>query len=144
MSKRRLQKYVDREVQSSLMTRLCGHWVLFMIANLFAILCWTRFMDTPAEPWETTLTLTWQRVLPFGLVSLALVPVFIWDAIKLSNRFAGPIIRVRRVLAQYADGQDFNAIEFRQGDFWKALANDLNRAFSRKIAAEESSSGKQS
>ena len=137
MSKRRLQKYVDREVQTSLLTRLCGHWALFMIANVVAILFWTRFMDTPTDPWGVTVSLTWQRMLPFALVSMALAPVFIWDAVKLSNRFAGPIIRVRRVLAQYAEGHDFKAIEFRQGDFWKALASDLNRAFSRKIASDE-------
>ncbi len=137
MAKRRLQKYVDREVQSSLLVRLSVHWSLFMLANLIAITLWTRFMDTPTEPWEATFAMTWQRVVPFVLVSLALAPVFIWDAIKLSNRFAGPIVRVRQVLERFADGQDFKAVEFRHGDFWKSLACDLNRAFSRKLATED-------
>jgi len=136
MTKQRHQKYVDREVQSSLFVRMCAHWSFFMVANVVAITLWTRFMDTPTESWEATLMLTWQRVVPFALVSLALAPVFIWDAIKLSNRFAGPIVRVRHVLAGFADGQDFKAVEFRQGDFWKSLASDLNRAFTRKLATE--------
>ncbi len=139
MAKRRLQKYVDREVQSSLLVRLCAHWLLFMFANLIAVTLWTRFMDTPTEAWEATFALTWHRVVPFVLVSLAIAPVFIWDAVKLSNRFAGPIVRVRQVLERFADGHDFKAVEFRQGDFWKSLASDLNRAFSRKLAAEEAS-----
>jgi len=134
MAKRRLQKYVDREVQSSLLRRLLLHWVLFMVANFVAITMWTRFVDTPTEPWSETFSLTWQRVFPFALVSIALAPVFIWDAVKLSNRFAGPIIRVRRALAQIADGHSPNQIEFRHGDFWKSLANDLNRAFNRLVS----------
>lgn len=137
MAKRRLQKYVDREVQSSLLWRLCAHWALFMVANMMAITLWTRFMDTPTEPWADTFALTWPRVVPFILVSLALVPVFIWDSLKLSNRFAGPIVRVRRALAQIADGQSPKAIEFRHGDFWKSLAIDLNRAFATKFGPGE-------
>ncbi len=136
MTKRRLQKYVDTEVQSSLLLRLCVHWSLFIVANVFAMLFWAGFMETPWESWDATWSLTWQRVAPFALMSTVLAPVFIWDAVKLSNRFAGPVVRVRRVLAEYADGRDFKAVEFREGDFWKPLATDLNRAFTRKTASE--------
>ena len=129
MSVRRLQKYVDREVQTSLIWRLSVHWGLFMFANMIAILVWTRLLETPTEPWAETLQITWQRILPFALISFALAPVFIWDAIKLSNRFTGPIIRVRRALDQIANGQSPKPIQFRTGDFWKSLAQDLNRAF---------------
>ncbi len=139
MAKRRLQKYVDREVQSSLLRRLSAHWVLFMVANVMAITLWTKLMDTPTEPWSETFALTWQRVVPFLLVSFALAPVFILDAVKLSNRFAGPIVRVRRALAQIADGQTPKALEFRHGDFWKSLAVDLNRAFAKKLAVDSTS-----
>lgn len=115
-----------------------------MFANVTAIFFWTRFMDTPTDSWEATFAMTWQRGIPFLLVSLSLAPVFIWDAIKLSHRFAGPIVRVRRVLAQFADGQDFKAVEFRDGDFWKSLASDLNRSFNRKIASEANSENENS
>jgi hypothetical protein len=70
-----------------------------MIANVMAITLWTKLMDTPTEPWSDTLALTWHRVVPFLLVSFALAPVFILDAVKLSNRFAGPIVRVRKPLS---------------------------------------------
>jgi hypothetical protein len=136
MSKRRLQKYVDREVQNSLLFRLCLHWMLFMIANVIAMTLWTRLMDTPVEPWADTFTLAWQRIVPFALVSIALVPVFVWDTLKLSNRFAGPIVRVRRALAAIAEGQPPKDIEFREGDFWKSLATDLNNAFAKRMSVQ--------
>lgn len=136
MTKRRNQKYVDREVQTSLMRRICLHWFLFVVANVIAIATWIRFLETPFDTWTATLQITWTRVFPFLLVSIAIVPVFIWDAIKLSNRFAGPIIRVRKVLAQIANGQTPKPIEFRSGDFWKSLAHDLNRAFLFRVSPE--------
>ncbi len=139
MAKRRLQKYVDREVQSSLLRRLSVHWVLFMVANVMAITLWTKLVDTPMDPWSDTFTLSWQRLIPFALVSLALTPVFVWDAIKLSNRFAGPIVRVRHALAQIADGHSPKPIEFRNGDFWKSLAIDLNRAFAKNLVSKPAS-----
>ena len=136
MTKRRQQKYVDREVQTSLMLRLSIHWLLFMVANVIVISLWTKLVDTPTDPWAETVAMTWQRVFPFLLVSFALAPIFIWDAIKLSNRFTGPIVRVRRALALIADGEPPKAIEFRTGDFWKSLAHDFNRAFVNKLASD--------
>jgi len=133
MTKRRSQKFVDREVQSSLLRRLSLHWMLFMFANGMAILMWTRFLETPSEPWAVTFQLAFQRALPFGLISIGLVPVFVWDAMKLSNRFAGPVVRVRRALERIARGESPKPIEFRQGDFWKSLAQDLNRAFAARF-----------
>ena len=139
MSIRRSQKFVDREVQTSLLRRLCLHWFLFMFANGLAILMWTRFLETPSESWEVTLRLALQRALPFALISFALVPVFVLDAMKLSNRFAGPIVRVRRALAEIANGASPRPIEFRNGDFWKSLAQDLNRAFAARIPNQNNS-----
>ena len=139
ISKRRSQKYVDREVQTSLLRRLSLHWFLFMFANALAILMWTRFLETPSESWEVTLRLALQRVLPFVLTSLALVPVFVLDAMKLSNRFTGPILRVRRALADIANGASPHPIEFRKGDFWKSLAQDLNRAFAARTPNQNNS-----
>jgi hypothetical protein len=140
MSKRRIQNYVDREVQFSLIRRLSVHWLLFIAANVVAIVIWTRFMETPTESLDDTMKLAIQRALPFGLISLFLAPIFIWDAVKLSNRFAGPIVRVRRALAQIAKGESPRLLEFRQGDFWKSLAQELNRAFIVKSTPSNSNS----
>jgi len=110
---------------------------MFMIANVIAIMLWTKFIETPTDPWALTLTMTWQRVVPFLLVSFALAPVFIWDAMKLSNRFVGPIVRVRKALSEISAGNAPRAIVFRRGDFWKSLAVDFNRALASSVASKE-------
>ena len=129
MAKRRNQNLIDREVQLALLRRMCCQWLLFVLANIVALIAWTVTTEQPMHSQYETMLLVAQRLAPFVLVSLALAPVFFWDTLKLTNRFAGPIVRVRRALLQIADGKQPEEMEFRNGDYWRSLANDLNKAF---------------
>jgi len=62
---------------------------------------------------------------------LTISPVFIYDSIKLSNRFVEPTISFRTTLNKLAAGQDAADLNFCQNGFWKELTNDLN-----KVSAE--------
>lgn len=130
---RRIQKLVDHEVQSSLARRLVLHWVLFMLAIMVGALMWVRLIEAPTATWAEVLRIGFWHLTPVVVISIAIVPMFIKDAIGLSNRFAGPIIRVRRALADYADGKSTEPVEFRHGDFWKSLAHEVNRAISKPV-----------
>jgi hypothetical protein len=59
-------------------------------------------------------------------VMFVLLPVFVRDTMKLSNRFAGPMFRLRTVLSEMAGGEKGRTIKFRTGDFWHQAANDFN------------------
>ena len=56
-----------------------------------------------------------------------MVPAFIYDTIKLSNRFVGPILRLKNSVRSVADGKPVSPLKFRGGDFWHELADDFNR-----------------
>ncbi len=59
-------------------------------------------------------------------VMFLLMPVFLRDTLKMSNRFAGPMYRLRIALKKMA-GEDVPApIKFRDGDFWQEAADDFN------------------
>jgi len=62
---------------------------------------------------------------------IALFPVFAYDSIKLSHRFVGPIMRLRRVLRQAALGEHVPPLQFRQDDFWQDLAGSFNTLMER-------------
>ena len=65
----------------------------------------------------------------YGLLALVLgvlSPVFIYDSIKMSNRFVGPMVSFRRSLKQLADGGDPGKAQFRENDYWKEMAGDFN------------------
>jgi len=123
----RKQQYIDREIQTSLARRVLLHWVVFLLASVLGIILWTRLVEAPLESWANVLTMSLGHLAPVLIVAFALLPLFVWDAIGLSNRFAGPIIRVRRTLSDLADGKSPQLVEFRSGDFWQTLASDLNR-----------------
>jgi nitrate/nitrite-specific signal transduction histidine kinase len=61
------------------------------------------------------------------LIMLVISPVFIYDSVKLSNRFVGPMISFRAALNKLSNGEDPGEIRFRQNDFWKELTNDFNK-----------------
>jgi nitrogen fixation/metabolism regulation signal transduction histidine kinase len=60
-----------------------------------------------------------------AIVMVSLFPAFMLDTIRFSNRFVGPIGRVRRYLRQLKDGQTDHCA-FRDDDFWSELAVEFN------------------
>lgn len=132
---RRMQNLVDREVQSSLAKRLLLHWLLFLIATSLSVLMWVRLIEAPTDSWQTVINMSIGRLIPLAVTAVVLLPMFIKDSITLSNRFAGPVVRVRRALADFADGKSIEPVELRQGDFWKSLAHEVNRV-TRKVENE--------
>ena len=56
-----------------------------------------------------------------------LLPVFVLDTIKMSNRFAGPIYRLRQTIRSIAQGDPPPRLKFRDFDFWQGLAQDFNQ-----------------
>ncbi len=73
----------------------------------------------------------WSDYGVMGMILAVISPVFIYDSIKLSNRFVGPMVSFRAALRQLAAGESPMPVRFRQNDFWKELSHDLN-----KVAAE--------
>lgn len=129
---RRKRNLVDFEVQTSLLRRMVLQWVLFLIVNAIALYGWTFLIGGADEPVGGHMNQFVQLYLPVLLVSLALLPVFLLDAAKLSNRFVGPILRVRRALAEAAAGDSVKPLHFRENDFWRSLADDLNSVLKLK------------
>jgi hypothetical protein len=131
----RRKDYVDPQVQGQLARRLALHWVLFMIAAALLAVCleWIRdpLRSLPHLVWETS----WNHG-PFLLLLIALVPLFVYDSIKLSHRFAGPVYRLRKAARALAEGELPEKIELRDTDFWHDLAADFNQIMTRISMAE--------
>jgi hypothetical protein len=72
------------------------------------------------------LTTIWDRYGILFVVMAMLFPVFAYDTIKLSHRFAGPVYAIRFALRRLASGGDIPRVTFRKHDYWTELADDLN------------------
>ncbi len=123
---KRSKTLIDSEVQGGLIRRVALHWVLFFVANTLALTVWVGLFEQPDATWRETMTVTVQRFLPFFVITMALIPAFVWDTLKLSHRFAGPILRLRNTLIDMKAGRSVPPLKFRDNDFWQELAGHFN------------------
>ncbi len=135
---RRRKMFVDSEVQGGLVRMIALHWGLFFVCNSLALIIWLRLFEQPDVAWGQTLSDCLRRFLPFFVITIALIPAFVWDTLKLTNRFAGPMMRLRSALAEASAGRSVAPLRFRHGDFWTAVADDFNRLMKRARLAESS------
>ncbi len=123
---KRRKALVDPEVQGGILRKIAIHWVLFFICNAIALMIWIRLYEQPDADWGQTFADTVRRFLPFFIITMALIPAFVWDTLKLTNRFAGPILRLRTALADARAGRAVAPLHFRTNDFWQEIAENFN------------------
>jgi len=132
---RRARSFVDPEVQGGLLKKVAFHWLILFIVNSLALIVWVRMFEQPEATWAESFGDTARRFLPFFVVSALLIPAFVWDTLKITNRFAGPIFRLRVALGTVARGQTVEPLCFRNSDFWQEIAEDFNKIVSQKNSA---------
>lgn len=128
---KRKRLFVDTKVQGSLIRQLIVHWALACFLIFLYLFTLQAFSNGFSLGFNENLAVLWNQYGLLALVLLVISPVFIYDSIKLSNRFVGPMISFRGALNKLANGEEADAIKFRQNDFWKELSKDLN-----KVSAE--------
>jgi hypothetical protein len=131
MANKRSKQFIDRSVQGAILLRLVTYWVLFLFVGAMLLLFIEVISGDPKTAWRTIL----HRHAPTLLAALALTPMFIHDLCKFTNRFAGPMVRLRREMANLAEGREVSPLHFRDGDFWQDLATDFNRVVARVQAS---------
>jgi len=129
--KKRTKAYVDTKVQFALAKRIVLHWVTFVAVAVGITFVLHFLTENPFQTWSEASSEMWSRHGMFFLVLLVMLPAFVWDTIKLSNRFAGPMLRFRAAVKSLASGEPCEPIEFRGDDFWCDLARDFNKVVDR-------------
>jgi hypothetical protein len=128
---KRTKKLVDRPVQIAVVTRFLVHVGVFaVVGSLITIV--SLYLANPFQSGASLLNSFWQQAGPFLVVLLAMLPIFVWDSIKLTNRIVGPMVRLRATLRQFNAGEEVRLpLRFREGDFWHDLADEVNRLVQR-------------
>lgn len=62
------------------------------------------------------------------VVSLITLLVLFVGGLLLSNRIAGPLMRIERHLNDFAEGKTSGPVQLREGDLFQELAEAVNRA----------------
>jgi len=131
----RKQLFVDPKVQGALVLRVVLYWVVCVITITLMVLCW-RILTGPARLFYMHFSDMWFFYGPAMVASFLLLPLVILDIIRLSNRFTGPLLRLRRGMRELARGEHVEPIRFRDGDFWQEFAEEFN-ALAARLQGEE-------
>ncbi len=136
MSNKRGKFYVDRLVQGTLARRILIHWCVFFALSLISLTTLELFLGDPELTLAGHLSVLWGKYAFFVILMISILPTFIYDSVKLSNRFAGPIMRLRESIHSLAQGEAVKELTFRDNDFWRELSEDFNRIAQRTNSTE--------
>lgn len=117
---------IDRDVQRALLWQMLRHWTAFVIV-LIAMLLAVESLSGPPRSLATHVQALWTQHAALLVVIAALFPVFAYDSVKLSNRFVGPIMRLRGALRAASAGEPVRPLQFRKNDFWQDMAEHFNQ-----------------
>jgi len=135
MAKRK-RVLIDSEVQWAIGRRLMLHWLLFLACLLSINTFLLAVVSLGEQGLGAAIKMGLKAQLPLVSVMLVLLPVFVYDTMKLSNRFAGPMYRLRISIAELARGKPTRPVRFRDGDFWLRAANEFNELRDRVESLE--------
>jgi hypothetical protein len=135
MGKRR-QQFVDREVQGAVLLRVLAYWIAWVLTTALAaeLLCWCGCFGPIAAGDGREF---WRYLAPAGMAAVMLLPVALLDAVKLSNKLVGSLLRLRRDMRQLAGGHAVAPLRGRGDDFWRDCDNEFN-ALRARVAQLES------
>ena len=130
------KKYIDPKIQGALVRRIILHWVVFICMASLA----TFALQVLSNPFQTlgehALQVWWIHG-SFFLVMACLLPAFVYDTVKMSHRFVGPIYRLRQSIGSIAAGGPATRLKFRKHDYWHGLAEDFNTMIERLTKGED-------
>lgn len=122
--------FIDAKVQGALVLRVAIYWVFCLLAVSLMLLGW-RILTGPARMFYTHFDDMWFFYGSALVASLLLLPLVLVDIVRLSNRFAGPLVRLRRSMRALARGEEVQPIHFRGSDFWQEFADEFNAIAAR-------------
>lgn len=121
----RSQNFVDSPVQGALLRRIFLHWCGFFLVLAAAVISMETLLGDPGQNFADRF---WKEANSFKLIAvvmMSLLPAFMLDTIRFSNRFVGPVSRLRRALRELKEGKA-ERIQFRGNDFWIEMGNEFN------------------
>ncbi len=96
--KRSRQRYfVDPQVQGALILRVILYWIVCVATITLMLLGW-RIVSGPARLFQNHFDAMWFLYGPALIASFVLLPLVVFDIVRLSNRFVGPLVRLRRAM----------------------------------------------
>ena len=140
MSKKKHKRerfFVDSTVQGLLLRRIVFHWVIFFFVACGCVLALQSMMGDPEVTFNERVRTVVGDFSLTAVILVMLLPAFLLDTIRISNRFVGPITRLRGGLKDLGNGNNTNKMKFRDNDLWYQAADEFNVVLERVNSQEK-------
>ncbi len=127
--------FIDKEVQGALVGRVVVYWLAGIAYVALGSVGYNLYLSpnwTISQHFAYLLETYWAWI-PSAVLIL---PMVIYDILRLSNKFAGPIFRLRDHLKQLVTDPDSKGIQFRGDDYWRDLAKPINQLQHRVLVLQ--------
>ena len=138
MGEKRDRILIDSEVQVDLLWQATKYWFFCLLTIALFMFCWTILTADNLGSAAILHTLMHQFG-PAAATSVLVLPLIYFDLLRVSQRFAGPIFKLRQTLQAIAAGEKVSPLQFRDDDYWHELAADFNAALA-KVQADAAAS----
>ena len=132
---RRHSLLADSRVQGLLLVRVTFYWFYCLLSIVLMTTIWhlTRGGMLGSGALFDKL---YNESLPIVIATLMTLPLVIMDCMRFSNRFAGPVVRVKNALLALNRGEKVERFSLRKGDHWVELAEELNQLVAKLEKAD--------
>ena len=121
---------VDRQVQGALFCRVIAYWLACVLVIGLMITAQVLFTAKHASA-GLILQRTLQQFGPALIAAIVVLPFILLDCLRITNKFAGPVKRLRGAMLKLAAGDGVERLQFRQNDFWGEVAEAFNHVVDR-------------
>lgn len=130
--RKRKRLLIAANVQIPLAIRAMIYWLSCVVTVHLIRL----FIDGPVRALfgfttEGDIAAWWVIYGPPFIASIFFVPIILYDILRLTHRFVGPMVRLKISLQKLSRGQEVEPIVFRKGDLWREFADAFNAVQAR-------------
>ena len=129
MRNRRSRRFVHPRIQMALVLQSLRQWSLFLLALVGMLWGLEYFTHGAQLSALECLGKMWGRFGVALVVLIPLLPAIIYDSIRISNRFVGPLVRLRNAMQRASRGEKVAPLECRRND----IAEDFFKAFNEML-----------
>lgn len=124
-SLKRRQLLVDPKVQGALLTRAVLYWG-YCLLGAWSFVCLWKMVTSPASGFDVQFDESLFYCGPMVVATVAILPLVLVDLLRVTNRFVGPLFRLRRDMRKLVNGEPVRQIAFRKNDYWRETAEEFN------------------
>ena len=128
---RRSRLLVHRRVQGWLMLRVLVYLGCAALFVTVSLVLWQLAARGPARWNHNHLRDIWNQYAPVFIAVGLLIPFFVYDVLRFSHRFMGPLYRLHRSLQALGRGEAVEPLRFREGDMLHEMAEAFNQVLQR-------------